>query len=69
MRVLKKELWPYKIKIGQDESNVKITEIEQWLGETLGTFKSQWNVVYQFDSTDFYFRTRDDAVLFKLSHL
>lgn len=68
MRVLKKELWPYSTTVGQDlESRKKVNDIENWLGETLGCFKSQWNVVYNVNSTDFYFRELDDLMMFKLT--
>lgn len=65
MRRLKKELWPYRVKV--NETNTKdITPVELWLGETLGTFKGRWNVVYEFNHTDFYFREGKDATLFAL---
>lgn len=67
MRVLKKELWPYKIQHGVDHTTVKIDEIEHWLGDNLGAFKSHWNVVYQSNCTDFYFREQDDLMMFKLT--
>lgn len=66
MRVLKKELWPYKVQFGKDESSVEITKVEQWLGETMGPFKGRWNAVYQYNSTDFYFRDSDDLLMFQL---
>jgi len=66
MRRLKKELWPYKVTYGVDDSNIKIDKIEQWLGETMGAFKGQWNAVYQYNYTDFYFRDSDDMLMFKL---
>jgi len=66
MRVLKKELWPYKVKVNENEFTNSITEMELWLGEELKTFKGRWNVVYQVNHTDFYFREQDDAIMFKL---
>ncbi len=66
MRQLKKELWPYKVRYGVDDSNIKIIEVENWLGENLGVFKDRWNVVYQFSHTDFYFRHGRDATMFML---
>ena len=65
MRELKKELWPYKIKVNSDNTK-DITPVEIWLGETLGTFKGRWNVVYQYNHTDFYFKNSQDALLFAL---
>jgi hypothetical protein len=67
MRILKKELWPYKTNYGVDDSNLKIDKIEYWLGENIGAFKSQWNAVYHSNSTDFYFREPDDLMMFKLT--
>ena len=66
MRQLKKELWPHKVRYGVDESDVKIIEVENWLGENLGAFKDKWNVVYQHRYTDFYFRHGKDASWFAL---
>jgi hypothetical protein len=65
MRILKKELWPHKVTVGQDNTH-DITKIECWLGAQLGTFKGRWNVVYQFNKTDFYFREGKDATMFAL---
>ena len=66
MRMLKKELWPYKVKVNDKEFTTSITEMEIWLGEQLGTFKGRWNVVYQYNQTDFYFRLQEDAMIFSL---
>ncbi len=66
MRVLKKELWPWKIKVNEAEFTTSVTEMEIWLGEQLGTFKGRWNVVYQSKHTYFYFRKGEDATLFAL---
>jgi hypothetical protein len=66
MRVLRKELWPYKVKVNDKEFTTSITEMEIWLGEQLGTFKGRWNVVYHYNQTDFYFREGRDATLFAL---
>jgi hypothetical protein len=65
MRMLKTELWPYRVKVNEKATN-DITAIEIWLGETLGTFKNRWNVVYHYDRTDFYFKQQDDAMIFSL---
>lgn len=66
MRVLKKSLWPAKITLSVDDSDPKIDDIEIWLGENLGAFKSKWNTVYSNRYTDFYFRSEQDAFLFAL---
>lgn len=62
-RKLKQELWPHMIKINH---STQCGEIETWLSQTLGVFKGHWNVVYNYDSTDFYFRNERDAVYFAL---
>ena len=64
MRILKKELWPCRVAIDTDGD--KITEIETWLGENLGCITDQWNVVYQYNKTDFYFREAQEATMFAL---
>jgi hypothetical protein len=66
MRALKKELWPYKVKVNENEFTTSVTEMELWLGEQLGTFKGRWNVVYQSNCTYFYFHKQEDAVIFSL---
>lgn len=63
MRTLKKELWPHKITIDFPAAD---SEREQWLGEQLGAFKVNWNIVYFHNKTDFYFRNEQDALLFAL---
>lgn len=65
MRILKKELWPYRVKVNSDNTN-DITPVELWLGEKLGTFKGRWNVVYKHNYTEFYFKEQEDAVIFAL---
>jgi hypothetical protein len=62
MRTLKKELWPHKVNI----KHTHLDEIEIWLGKTLGPFKEQWNAVYRYNSTDFYFKQGQDATMFML---
>lgn len=66
MRTLKKELWPHMVTIGQYQTTVDFCEIETWLGKQLGCLTDQWNVVYQYNKTDFYFRQGRDATLFAL---
>jgi hypothetical protein len=65
MRELKRDLWPYKVKITGDDSN-QTTTIELWLGEHLGAFKDRWNMVCMHSCTDFYFRNAEDLMWFKL---
>jgi hypothetical protein len=66
MRILKKSLWPSKVTLSVDGSDPKIDDIEIWLGENLGAFKSKWNVICGNRYTDFYFRSEQDALLFAL---
>lgn len=70
MRHLKKELWPYKVIVDVYDSYHKhdkqIDEIEHWLGENVGGFKRQWNVVYWHNRTGFYFRDEQTATFFAL---
>ena len=66
MRQLKKELWPSKVVVNVDDTNMKIDEIEQWLGNTYGAFKDRWNAVYQSNRTDYYFRNQKDANWFAM---
>lgn len=65
MRELKNEIWPFKVKLESD-SLKEITPVEEWLGEQFGIFKGRWNVVYRYNSTDFYFKDSYDAMMFKL---
>ena len=65
MRELKKELWPYRVPLNSDWKD-EITQVELWLGQQFGTFRGRWNVVYQFNRTDFYFKNTADATLFAL---
>lgn len=65
MRELKKELWPVRVVVNPDEIS-SITTMEVWLGETLGTFRGRWNVVYQHNETHFYFKDERDATWFSL---
>lgn len=61
MRELKRELWPFKIKMDKNESDV-----EEWLGKSFGPFKGRWNVIYASSGNYFYFRNKKDAVMFSL---
>jgi hypothetical protein len=63
MRRLKKQLWPHKTKLNLLHST---TEVEEWLGKTLGKFKGKWNVVYQSTSIEYYFKQDRDLTMFML---
>lgn len=65
MRRLKKELWPHCVPLNNDHRD-QITAVEIWLGQQFGTYRGRWNVVYQFNRTDFYFKNTTDATLFAL---
>lgn len=64
--MLKKESWPYRIVINDDEHSNNIEQVERWLGEHIGAFRHRWNAVYLFDETHFYFRNKSDAAWFAL---
>ena len=66
MRILKKELWPHCVNLDVDDTGIKIDNVEIWLGNHLGSFKDQWNAVYYYNSTNFYFKEGKDATLFAL---
>lgn len=66
MRRLKKELWPCCVELDLDQSDVKIVEIETWLGKRYGAFRKRWNVVFHWDHAAFYFREEQDATMFTL---
>ena len=66
MRVLKKELWPYKVTANVDDTTMEIDKVETWLGEHYGEFRIRWNAVYQHNRTDYYFRQGQDATMFAL---
>ena len=66
MRVLRKELWPHCVRLDIEETGKDMSELEIWLGNTLGQFKDQWNCVYHYNGTDFYFRNSKDATFFML---
>jgi len=65
MRELKREIWPHKICI-KEQANQRLNEIEIWLGLRLGIFKNRWNLVQHYESVDFYFRDKQDAIMFAL---
>lgn len=64
-RQLKKEYWPHRVSIGSDH-RPDIELIEYWLSEHTGKFRNRWNVIYQYNRTDFYFRNETDAAFFAL---
>jgi hypothetical protein len=66
MRELKRDLWPHRVTLHQIETDVSMYTVEKWVGERLGIFKDQWNMVYQHNRTDFYFKQASDATLFSL---
>lgn len=70
MRILKKELWPYRVSINQpaNQPTKKFddTDVFNWLSEKIGTFQIDWNIVYNYDRTDIYFKLGKDATMFSL---
>lgn len=69
MRHLKKELWPSKVAVNVDDTDIRIDDIEAWLGDTYGAFRHRWNAVYQSNQTDYYFRNQKDANWFAMRWL
>ena len=67
MRQLKRELWPFKVNLDVDDSRMKIDKVEQWLGDRVGAFRTNWNAVYKFNGTDYYFKKGEDATMFALT--
>lgn len=63
MRELKRKLWPYRVEINPGNA---IEEIETWLGERVGCFKQEWNVVYLHNHDHYYFKNSNDATMFAL---
>jgi hypothetical protein len=66
MRRLNKEYWPHKLTVGVDEFAVAVSDMEDWLRESVGEFKQSWNVVYLYNQTDFYFHNEQDLLMFSL---
>lgn len=64
MRILKHNIWPYKISTNVGFESVD--ELELWLGNHVGGFKIKWNAVYKYNGTDYYFKDSKDATMFAL---
>ena len=62
MRVLKKEIWPYCVRV----DNCDFSEIGMWLGQNLGPFKGRWNFVDHYGIGNYYFKRGSDATMFRL---
>lgn len=69
MRKLKKEVWPYMIQLDMSKLESTNVEIAIWLSQNLGKSKVLWNIVYNYNSTDFYFKVGKDATMFSLRWL
>ncbi len=65
MRILKKALWPSRVVI-KEYNGGKVHEIENWLEESMGRVSHRWNIVYNYECTDFYFRDSKDSLIFTL---
>jgi hypothetical protein len=66
-RVLKKALWPHKVVITiSDYSDDRIDLIENWLGDRIGCFHKDWNVVYHSRNGVYYFKDSRKAMMFGL---
>ena len=69
MRELKRELWPYQVRVELPEPNDYYDgddDMESWLRQQIGDFKVQWNVVYGMNHNVFYFQEQADATMFAL---
>jgi hypothetical protein len=68
MRILKKAIWPYKVVLHKEESQIS-AEIETWLFHEFGIIKGRWNLVKSSSACHFYFKEGKDATLFSLKWL
>lgn len=59
MRILNKRYWPVKIKLDFDDD--KISEAIHWSNESLG--QDNFRII---GSSTFYFKNKEDAMMFKL---
>ena len=68
MRILNKEIWPYKISSNYlIDGNKQFKECHQWLEEHVGPYQDEWNMVYYYRRhTDYYFKNGHHATLFAL---
>ena len=67
-RILNKKHWPHKISL-TTEQRATIDDILEWLGEHVGSHADQWNIVYQWRCTHFYFKNSRDAMWFSMRWL
>jgi hypothetical protein len=66
-RMLKKELWPYQVKLTiSSYGDDKISLIEHWLGSNIGCFHKEWNVVFYSNNVVYYFKDSRKAMMFGL---
>lgn len=68
MRELKKELWPYnmRVRLAEDIRNNTEESMESWLNTEIGAYRDRWNAVYHMTNTVYYFRNSRDVVMFAL---
>lgn len=66
MRVLKKEMWPVKVKIHLIYDDPGHDDIYRWLEETLGPQREKWVQIVGYRTVDYYFRNDKDANWFAL---
>lgn len=69
MRELKKELWPYQVRVELPEPSDYYDsddDMESWLRQQIGDFKVRWIVVYGMINNVYYFREEPDAMMFAL---
>jgi len=65
MRILKKEIWPYRMQGDIDKKDA----IDHWLTQNISSFKYRWNAVSNDTRLDYYFRNSKDASMFSLRWL
>jgi hypothetical protein len=71
-RHLKKEIWPYRVKLEIESfGDTKLVEAEKWLETTLGPLgkTKQWAIVLQSSIAHIYFKDCKHATFFSLMWL
>jgi len=66
MRQLKKQIWPFSIKINTDYFKQHWFQIEDWLEENIGEFTKKWYLIENGCNMEYYFSSELDALVFSL---
>jgi hypothetical protein len=64
-KILNGVQWPYRITVHELKTG-NMDTVEDWLDQNVGVFREQWNTVYFYNYSDFYFRDAGHATLFAL---